>query len=646
MILAGCQDDKSQQGSQDVTVQPDQNEAGITDIDENVSADDSRQDVEQASDANNDTIPEATAVPEPTPLPMKELSICMAAEPADIYLYGDNSQTAQALRHLIYENLFTNIGYEYQPQALEKLPNLADGDAFVQKATVNAGDRVMDASGAIVTLVEDIEVINSAGETVLFAGEPIEMQRIVVDFVFKPLFWSDGTPVTAADSVFSYNLAASPETPGHKGKTIFTDSYTATGDNSVRWIGLPGFLEDQTYFTNIWAPLPFHQLGEYTPHAMFTVEEAARRPLSSGPFVVVEWTPEAGLVLEKNPHYVRAAEGLPKIERIIIHFNTSEALASGSLPDDCDVFGDQVLSLNDLATITAAGEWEAMIVPGDIFEQISFGVTPVTEYAELRPAWFADERVRQAMTMCTDRQRMVDELTTGNAEISNAYVPASHPLYPPDLTEWPYDPASANALLDEAGFLDFAGDGRRQDVSSGVPMTITLGTNSESALRQRITEIFQENMRDCGIPVERYDLTAGTWYADGPIGRLFGRRFDLAEFAWVSRTVPDCGLFLQENITGPVEFGFGGWRNVNVTGWSDPAYDEACRAALRAMPGGAGYTENHQTALQIFSEELPIIPLLTNEKIAAARPNVVNLQLDSSEQSLLWNVYEWDILDE
>jgi len=174
-------------------------------------------------------------------------------------------------------------------------------------------------------------------------------------------------------------------------------------------------------------------------------------------------------------------------------------------------------------------------------------------------------------------------------------------------------------------------------------MTITLGTNSESPMRLQITQLMKENLADCGIPVETYDLPAGSWYASGPQGRLFGRSFDLASFAWLAQVLPDCGLYTSSNITGPEEFGFGGWQNINVTGWSNEAYDAACGNALKSLPGGDGYDEQQQEALRIFARELPAIPLFTNVKIAAIRPRILNAGLDSSQNSMLWNIYEWDV---
>ncbi len=604
----------------------------------------SRGDVAEAA-PNGSTGAQESVVPSSIPTAQKEIEVCIGGPSPGLYMYEDESLAAVAVRHAIYENLFTVSGYKYQAQGLEKMPSLADGDAVIETITVNEGDQVIDATGKIVLLRDGVTVKNTTGEAIRYQGTPVQMEQLVVDFRFRPMVWSDGTPVTAEDSVFSFQLASDPQTAFRNNLVAHTESYVATGEHAVRWTGLPGY-KDQSYFTNVWTPLPRHQLATEPASELKQAERTNKLPLSSGPFVVREWTAENELVLDRNPHYYRQTEGLPIIDSLVIRFGNGEDFLAGDTAVTCDVFADGALRLGNLPLVEMAsesGDWEVQTVPGDVFEHIAFGINPVEEYAEGQPDWFEDVRVRQAITMCTDRQRMVDELTGGRAEVLNAYVPEGHPLYPDDLEVWNYDPVGANAILDEAGYLDFADDGRRQDVKSGVPMTITLGTNSESSLRLRISEIFQENMLDCGIPVETYDLPAGTWYAEGPIGRLFGRRFDLAAFAWLARALPDCGLYLSANITGPEEGGFGGWENTNVTGWSSAEFDATCGEALEALPGGAGYEEKQQEALRIFARELPAIPLFTNLKIAATRPGLRNVVLDSAQPSLLWNIGQWDV---
>lgn len=598
------------------------------------------------SGADGDNAPDSAAPqdnPEDDPA-AKSVVVCLEGEAPKLFLFGNDTPGAIALRHVLSENLVTSVGYAYQAQGLEKLPSLADGDARRRTVTVNEGDQVVDASGKVQSLRKGVTVQNANGESVDFSGEAVEMMQLEVDFTLKPLVWSDGTPVSALDSVLGFNVASDPHTAAGKVKTGFTQNYQALDDLRVRWTGLPGFM-DTTYFTNVWAPLPAHILSRYTATELRQLDEVLRQPLSSGPYVIEEWPAENTIALSANPYYYRAEEGLPLIKNLTIKFGAVEALLGDA---DCDVIADGALGSHNLVDIEAGGNlegWELLISPDNVYQQIAYGVLPVSEYRESRPDWFGDARVRQALAMCTDRERMLDELNGGNGQILETLTPSDHPLAPGELNAWAYDPAAANALLDEAGYLDFAGDGRRQDVASGVPMTVTLGTNNEDRLRMRITEIFAENMAECGIPVVRYDRPAGTWFSPGPEGPLFGRKFDLAALAWLGHVNPDCTIFTTDKIPGPEEFDFGGWDAPNVSGWSDELYDAACLTAVQALPGGDGYEENMREALRIFNEQLPSLPLFTGYKAVAVRPNVENVMPDPIQASILWNIGEWDLAE-
>ena len=245
--------------------------------------------------------------------------------------------------------------------------------------------------------------------------------------------------------------------------------------------------------------------------------------------------------------------------------------------------------------------------------------------------------------MCIDRQRMVDELLNGRAEVLNTFVPADHPLYPADVTVWVYDPDEGNALLDELGYIDTDGDGVREQPETAVPFRFRLSTDAASPLRAQIVQMVQADLAGCGLAVDLDFRQPAEWYGDGPLGSLFGRRFDMGALAWRTAAQPPCGLWLSDNITGPLPEGYGGWTNINPNGWRDDAYDEACRTASRSLPGTEAYTANHQEALRIFSRELPSIPLFTNLKVAATQPDVLNFQLDTTQTSELWNIGELDL---
>jgi peptide/nickel transport system substrate-binding protein len=396
-----------------------------------------------------------------------------------------------------------------------------------------------------------------------------------------------------------------------------------------------------------------------TADEMLASPDVTDAPLSHGPYTVQEWARGEQLVLQKNPFYYRATEGLPNIDQVTIRFDVdvsdaTQAITSG----DCDVITEDGIALTQLPTLVegeAAGEVRPYFTPNLIFEHVDFGINSWGDYGDGvpggRPDWFEFIAVRQGIAHCIDRQRMVDEFFAGQSQIMNGYIPNDHPLYPQDALDWPYDPDAGNAALEGFGLIDTDGDGLREFVERDLQNTIvatttfsiTLGTDSESAVRLRINEMVQEDLAACGIAANLYDVPAERWYDDGPFSALFGRRFDLATYAWLTGITPPCSLYLSTNITGPEEQGFGGWGNINATGWVSEEYDLACQAALDALPGTAEYNDNHSQAVRIFNERVPAIPLFQYVNTAVSAPTVSNIKPNSSQPSELWNIFEWDV---
>ena len=652
LVLVACQEDEAPQPILNTPVNNEANDEAtpIVGVANNDTSNETSTEPTPSPTTTPIPSPTATNTPTATPEPPKEITICMGEEPISLYLYGDESLAATAVRHTLYENLYTSLSYQYQPQGLEKLPSLADGDATLNVIEVNRGDRVVTLGGNATELIEGISVINSDGQIVSYDGEtPIMMIQMSVEFTFKPLVWSDGTPVTAEDSIYSFQLNADRITPGSKFKIERTANYEAVGDLRVRWTGLPGF-NDPEYFTNAWPPLPQHQLGSFTATELITAEDSARHPLSTGPFVLDDWILGEQMTLITNPHYYRQTEGLPHIDHITVTFHPDGDATAAT----CDIITQDAISMEQAANLDGNNHLPIFQTSG-IFEHIAFGINSYGDYSDGhedgRPDWFQTIEVRQALASCIDRQRMVDELTFGQGTLMPAYLPSNHPLFPTDATTLTYDHVAANAALDALGYIDNDDDGIRETIvsgssltiTSGLPFSITLGTDNSSPIRPQIIQIAQENLRDCGIMVSTFEQPIAEWFADGTVGRLFGREFDLGEFAWRVGIRPSCHLWLTTNIPGPEIEGFAGWRGLNVTGWSNEAYDTACNAALNALPGTTEFEDNHREAARIFMNELPIIPLFAHAKSAAISPSILNFQLDATQPSELWNVAELDV---
>jgi peptide/nickel transport system substrate-binding protein len=546
-----------------------------------------------------------------------------------------------------------NRTYSYQPIILEKLPSLDDGDAVINAVTVQAGDMIVDNDGNPAELEEGMMLrpagCRSADCAVEFDGEPVEMDQMVVTFsILEGVQWSDGTPLTADDSVYGFELNADPDTPVSRFGVERSASYEATDDMTTVWTGLPGFI-DSTFFLNFWHPFPRHlwqeELG-YSAADLLEAEESSRMPMGWGAFVMTEWVPGDHITVEKNPAYFRADEGLPYVDTIIFRFvPDSNAAVAQLISGECDI-ATQDASLDDQAELLLKLEQEGQLTPifmtGTVWEHVDFGINVVDDYD--RPDFFEDVRMRRAVAHCLDRQSVVDTILYGRSIVIHSYIPPEHPLYAGDrLVEYEFDPEAGMALLEEVGWVDEDGDGVREasgveGIPDGTPLEFKWQSTTAS-MRVQYMQIYQQNLAECGFQVNLENLPAGEYFADGPDGPLFGRRFDLGSFAWLTGVEPPCDLYISELI--PTEEK--GWAGQNNPGFMNEEYDAACNRAIQALPGSEDYVEGHKESQRIFSEQLPVVPLFLRLKLAATRPEVMGFIMDPTENSEMWNIEAFDI---
>ena len=613
---------------------------------------------------------EVEVVPE-VPLP-DTLVICQGQQPETLYPYGGSMLAMSHVLEAVYDGPIDTNTFGYQAVILEKLPSLADGDAVINTVTVKEGDKAVDDLGEVITLdpaADPPQKIRPAGCAsadcaVEYTGGEVEMEQMVVTFkLMAGLQWSDGTPLTSADSVYAFNLQADPDTPTGKYVIERTTSYEAVDEVTTVWTGLPGY-KDATYFVNFYGPAPEHVWGQYPAAELVEAVDANSLYVGWGPYIIDEWVKGDHISLHKNPNYWRASEGLPKFENLIYRFTgeNSNANIAAILSGECDIV-DQTSHLDDqselLLELQAAGQVNATFVTGTVWEHADFNITPLpgSGFAGLDQDGdglgpFGDVRLRRAVAMCMDRQAVVDTVMFGQSVVLDTYLPPEHPLFNASVTHYDFDVEAASALLDEIGWVDDDGDPATPRVAQGVTgvpdgtlLEFSYGTTSATQ-RMQATQVMAESMAQCGIKVNLEYYPASEWFADGPDGQLFGRRFDLGQFAWLTGVEPPCGLYQTENIPGPEDqnnpytsklYTYG-WGGQNESGYSNTEYDAVCNAAVQALPGQPAYQENHLKSQEIFATDLPVVPLYLRLKLAATRPDMCNFIMDPTANSEMWNI--------
>ncbi|MBI4762366.1 MAG: ABC transporter substrate-binding protein [Chloroflexota bacterium] len=602
----------------------------------------------------------ATPPPAPTPAP-RSLTICLGEEPTTLYPYGGLNAAARSVLSAIYDGPMDVSNYQYEAVILEKIPNLKDGDAQVAPVTVRAGDRVVDSSGEVVALEAGVRVRPSGCRSdscaVNYDGtSSIQMDQMVVTFVMlEGLTWSDGEPLTAADSLYSFTLASSSDTPVSKFLIERTQTYEAADDITLQWWGLPGYI-DPAYYTNFWMPLPEHKWKEFTPAELLQVDVSTRAPLGWGPYTLESWKAGERIHLVKNLNYFRADSGLPKFDELTFLFFPDPNAALTALVDgDCDLL-DPSLPLDGqvalLQQMQTDGQAQLLTAQSDTMEWLAFGIRHAsyddgfnsTGLHPDRPDLFSDVRMRKAIAYCLDRQRVVDTVLFGLSRVPDSYLSFDHPLHNGSLQTYAYDPASGREILQQIGWVDDDNDPatpRRAlgvtRVPNGTPLILDYHTTSATQRRQ-VVEILTQSLAECGIGLNPIYHTAADLYAQGPKGPLFGRQFDLAQYAIGAATLePQCGWFTTRQIPSTSN----NWVGANVSGYSNADFDQACEEASQSLPNEAGYT-SHQRAQTFFALDLPAIPLYMRLKVAATRPDFCGFKLDPSSLYPLAEIENFD----
>ncbi|MFQ5944226.1 MAG: ABC transporter substrate-binding protein [Anaerolineales bacterium] len=601
-----------------------------------------------------------TEIPTPLPVP-KTLIVCLGQEPESLYrysnayLYGSTSRAAETVLQALYDGPLNVRSYEYEPVILSKLPSIADGDARLEQASVLEDDLYFDPATLQPSVLQSGDRYlpsgcNSPDCMRTFSGGEVTMDQIVAEFQIRPdVNWSDGEPVTATDSVFSFAVDRNIETPTLKTQADRTASYEAINDKTTRWTGIPGYI-DSEYYSNFWSPLPEHQLGEMPPEDLLTAEGTNFNPLGWGPYVMAEWRSGNDIRMTRNPTYFRSSEGLPAFDTLLFRFLGGDPPASIEqlLTSECDILDEgaiadaldiQVLdpeALVELQRLSNSGRIGIANTAGAEMERLDFGLMPAAQSGLL-----AERQLRTALVSCLDRASMAQAVLRGLTEVPETYLPPSHPLYAEQVPGIEFDPQMATELLDELGWVDHDEDPGTARVAKGVTgvqedteLSFQYLTTPDG-LHQAVAAWIQNDLLNCGIALNTEYLPQSELFEPWPKGPAFGRNFQTIGWAWPAWVSPLCEMFHSDELpSADTPFG------VNATGFSDPDYDAACGILLHSLPESPEYVQAAQGTQQILAESLATVPLYMRPRLLAHGANICGVQVDATEYSAIWNLEE------
>lgn len=400
--------------------------------------------------------------------------------------------------------------------------------------------------------------------------------------------FSDGTPFTADDVVFTFNWIMNPRVQAPRQRAYYEKiaSVEKKGDSEVVFKFREPYFEAFDLASGM-SVMAKHFYGSYTPEQF---NENPGLLLGTGPYRLPNpsgWRPGDQIALVRNERYW--GEPGPFNKLVYPQVQTDAASMTMFQNGETDIFGatpeQYKLLLNDKPLVKRTQHFEV--------------ASPLSGYAYIawnqkragEPTRFADRNVRLAMTMLTDRQRICDDVLLGYASIADGpFSPLGKPQTSPRVHPWPFDPSAAKNLLGKAGFLDRNGDGVLED-PQGRPFEFKLTYPANSETYERIVLFLKDNYAKAGIKMEPDPV-------DWPllIKKLDSRDFDAISLRWSGGAETDIyQMFHSDQIKDGGD---------NVMSYSNPKLDAAIDLA-RATVSESKRMPLWQEASWILHEDQP-----------------------------------------
>jgi len=440
--------------------------------------------------------------------------------------------------------------------------------------------------------------------------------------------WQDGEPFTAADVVFTYNFIVDNELSGLN-YLPFTDAIEVVDDHTFTWTTTAPTTAPLTPpYVYI---LPEHIWGGFDKKAAQDFKNYPNM-IGTGPFQLTEWDKGQSWTMEANPEYWG---GTPKIDKYIVRkYDNEEAMVTALREGEIDYIGD--VSIDLFGSLEGVEGITTNIGPQTAFTQMSFPMcfpdepTADTDCMKTgtggHPA-LRDHTVRLAIAHAIDKQAIVDRVLQGYGSPGTTVLPPYNRWRVDPLAPIGFDPAEAERLLDEAGYLDSDGNGIRNLPGGGNDLDFRFILRSESSESATAGEFIAGWLKDIGIKT-RIDVVTDNKLTD----IYLSNDFDLYIWGWGVEPDPD----FQLSTYTTRECGY--WSD---TCYANPDYDALYEAQQKAR------TEEERAEIiaqmqQIIYDDIPEIVLYNYNSLEAydsAGWTGLEENLSPKPQGFLWAQY-------
>ena len=371
------------------------------------------------------------------------------------------------------------------------------------------------------------------------------------------LKWSDGTPLTAADAAWTFNLIMKNKVAATANGSLVANFASVTAPNATTLVITTKTPESNMLYISVpitGIPIVPEHIWASKVSSLSSFKNMSFPVVGYGPWVLTGYVPNQYTTLTANKSFFM---GAPKFSKLIIQYFTNTdaavaALRSGQLDQIDTLTATEYQSLKSVKNIQlsaqASNGWTGIeLNPG---AQTRSG----KHFGNGNPA-LTDPRVRQAIALAINRKELVTKILDGLGVPGAGYLPPGYPQWwwtPPANATFNYDPARANQILTAAGYKMGPG-GVRIDPKTHKPLVLRLGIHSDEITDAQMAPYIQEWLKAIGIKVVVQSMSFNQLNTVLPKGN-----WDMLSDSWTTGPDPTYLLSIQTCGTLPLNNGTAG----------------------------------------------------------------------------------------
>lgn len=457
--------------------------------------------------------------------------------------------------------------------------------------------------------------------------------------------WSDGTPFTAADVVFTYEFLANPKVGATSSGTYeMVERVEAIDEHTVKVIfNTVNPAWDRPFVGTEGMILPRHVYEQYNGE---NAREAPANllPIGTGPYKVEEFKPGDVVIFVPNS-YFRNVDNLA-FQRIELKGGGDATSAARAVlqTGDADYGFNLQVEAPVLQQLETGGKGKLVSVLGTLSERILLNfsdpnkATPDGERSNINNPhpFFTDKTVREAFSLAIDQDTISNQLygITGEPTANFLILPEE---YRSPNTSYEFNLEKANQLLDQAGWQDSNNNGTRD--KDGIEMKVVFQT-SVNPLRQKTQEIVKQGLEAIGVGVELKSIDPSIFFSSDPANNDTIEHFyaDLQMFT-TGNSSPDPSTYMKTYTCDEIPQKTNNWSGDNYSRYCNPEYDQLWEAATKELDP----KKRQEMFIQmndILVNDFVVIPLVHRADVTAISNRLQGFKLTPWDRNT-WNIKDW-----